>query len=283
VLGATITVGTLSGTTVAGINANASTPFVFVNDGQLKFYWTPTSLPAGAYNVTVANPPSSGSLSTTVTNGFTVGAAQPVVDAASAISLAYGVTSNRAVNVYGSGFVVGATLTVGSGLLSGQVVAGTAATAANPFVWINSGRLQFYWQNTSLPVGLHAVTVVNPAVAGGLSGTRADVVNIVAPVPTVSAASPTPVVYGSTSSRAITITGGNFVTGGTITVGTLSGTTVNGVNATASVPYVWVSNTQVRFWWPNTSLPAGTYDVTYTNSAAGGGQSGTLTGGFVVQ
>jgi hypothetical protein len=282
VLGATISVGSLTGTTVAGLYATATTPFVFVSDDQLEFYWTPTSLPAGSYPVTVTNPPSAGTLTTTVANGFVVAAPQPVVDPSSAISLSYGVTSSRAVNIYGSGFVVGAYLNVG-GILAGPVVAGTAATASNPFVFINSGRLQFYWPNTSLPVGSHFVLVGNQAVAGGLQGGLVNVVTILGPTPSVSSASPSPVTYGSTSSRAITIYGSNFVTGGTITVGTLSGTTVTGTNATASVPYVWVNNTQVRFWWPNTSLPPGTYNVTYTNSAAAGGQTATLTGGFVVQ
>jgi hypothetical protein len=255
---------------------------VFVNDGQLRFYWTPTSLPAAVYDVAVSNPAVAGSLSGTLPGGFTVAAAQPVIDTASAISLTYGVTTSRAVNVYGSGFVEGAYLNVG-GILAGSVVAGTAATASKPFVFINSGRLQFYWPNNSLPVGSYTVLVGNLPAAGGLQGGLANAVTILAPTPSVSAASPSPVIYGTTSSRAITITGSNFVTGGTITVGTLSGPTVTGVSATASVPYVWTDDDQVRFWWPNTSLPPGTYDVTYTNPAAAGGQSGTLTGGFVVQ
>jgi hypothetical protein len=278
--GGTITVGTLTGTMVAGSNATSTTPYVWVNSGQVKFYWPNTALPVGSYAVTVANPGAAGGLAATLANGFVVTAPQPVVDSSTAISLTYGVTSSRAVTVFGSGFVVGATVTIGT--LSGPVVTGSIATATTPYVWVNSGRLSVWWPNTSLPVGSYAVAVTNPSAAGGLNGSLANTVTITAPTPSISGVSPATVTRGGTS-LAITVTGSNFVLGGTITVGSLSGPTVSGNNATATVPYVWVSNTQVKFYWPSTSLAVGSYNVTYTNPAAGGSGTVTLTNGFVVQ
>jgi hypothetical protein len=282
VLGSTVTVGTLSGATVAGSTATSGVPFVLTTSSQVKFYWGNTSLPPGSYTVTVANPTAAGGLSVSVADAFVVNAPQPVIDPSSVFSAAWGVLSSRAINVYGSGFAVGATLTVGS--LSGQVVAGTAATAGNPFVLLTTGRLQFWWPNTSMPVGSYTVSVVNPASAGGLSASAPNTFIVSAPSPLIIAPiTPSPVTYGVTTSRAVTINGANFTPGATITVGGLTGQVVPGAAATAGVPFVWVTGGRLSFWWNNTSLPAATYDVTVTNASDGGGLTNTLTGGFVVQ
>jgi hypothetical protein len=267
---------------VAGSTATSGVPFVLTTSSQVKFYWGNTSLPPGSYTVTVANPTAAGGLSVSVADAFVVTAPQPVIDPSSVFSAAWGVLSSRAINVYGSGFVVGATLTVGS--LSGQVVAGTAATAGNPFVLLTSGRLQFWWPNTSMPVGSYTVSVLNPASAGGLSASAPNTFIVAAPSPLIVAPiTPSPVTYGVTTSRAVTINGANFTPGSTITVGGLTGQVVPGAAATAGVPFVWVTSGRLSFWWNNTSLPQATYDVTVTNAADGGGLTNTLTGGFVVQ
>jgi hypothetical protein len=95
--------------------------------------------------------------------------------------------------------------------------------------------------------------------------------------------SPTPVTYGVTASQGITIFGSNFVVGGTITVGSLTGTTVAGSSATAGTPFVFVNSSQVKFYWNNTSLPVGPYSVNVANPAGSGGASTSLANGFVVQ
>jgi hypothetical protein len=59
--------------------------------------------------------------------------------------------------------------------------------------------------------------------------------------------------------------------------------TVAGSSATSTVKFVYYTSGQVKFWWGNTSLPAGSYDVIVTDPAASGGLSATLVGGFVVQ
>jgi hypothetical protein len=73
------------------------------------------------------------------------------------------------------------------------------------------------------------------------------------------------------------------VPGATITVGSLTLTTVTGSTATATVRFVYVTSGILRFWWPSTALPAGSYTVTVTNPTAAGGGTGSLAGGFVVQ
>jgi hypothetical protein len=282
VVGSTVTVGTLSGATVAGSTATSGVPFVLATNSQIKFYWANQSLAPGSYAVTVANPTPAGGLSVTVANSFVVTAPQPVVDPSSVYSAAWGVLSDRAINVYGSGFVVGATLTVGS--LSGQVVAGNSATSGVQFVLLTSGRLQFWWSNTSMPVGSYTVSVMNPAAAGGLSASAPNTFIVAAPQPLIFAPiTPSPVTYGVTTSRAVTVNGTNFALGSTVTVGSLTGQTVTGSAATAGVPFVFVTGGRVSFWWNTTSLPVGTYDVVVTNPVAGGGLTTTLVGGFVVQ
>ncbi len=280
VLGASITIGSLSGTTVAGSVASAATPFVFVSASQVKFYWANTSLAPNVYSIQVTNPAAAGALSATLASAFTVVAPQPSVTSLSPVSVTYGVSASSSVTVYGSNFILGATITVGS--LTGPTVAGSVASAATPFVYVSNSQLKFYWPNTSLSPGSYAVSVVNTAAAGGLASSLADGFVVAAPQPAVSSASPTSVTYGVTSSQSVTISGSNFVLGATITVGSLSGPTVSGSIASAATPFVYVSNSQLKFYWPNSSLPVGSYTVTVTNPAASGGLSANLAGGFVV-
>jgi hypothetical protein len=190
------------------------------------------------------------------------------------------VDASASITVFGTNFINGATITVGS--LSGATVTGNPATATTPFVYVSSSQLKFWWPNTSLAPGSYSITVTNPVAAGGLAETLANGFVVTAPAPSIAGLTPTPVTFGSTS-RSIMITGANFVAGGTITVGSLSGTTVIGGVATATIPYVWQNSTTLRFWWPSTSLPVGPYDVVVTNPGAAGGLSTTSTGGFVVQ
>ncbi|MBI3606671.1 MAG: VCBS repeat-containing protein, partial [Nitrospirae bacterium] len=280
IVGATITVGSLSGVTVAGSSATATTPFVYVSNSQLKFYWTNTSLAPNAYGVQVTNPTVAGTLSATLDAGFTVAAPQPSVTSVSPVSVSYGVTSNTSVTVYGSNFIAGATITVGS--LSGATVTGSTASATTPFVYVSNSQLKFYWPNTSLPVGAYSVTVVNPPTAGGLSGSLVDGFTVAAPQPTVSSIVPTLVTYGISANQGITIYGSNFVLGATITVGSLSGATVAGSTASTTTPFVFVSTGQLKFYWPNTSLPVGAYTVTVVNPLPAGGLAGSLASGFTV-
>ncbi|MBI3606413.1 MAG: fibronectin type III domain-containing protein [Nitrospirae bacterium] len=286
VVGATITVGGLSGTTVAGSTATAATPFVYVSSSQLKFYWPNTALLPGVYTVQVTNPSAAGGLGASLANGFSVAAPQPTVSSVSPTLVTYGISSSNSISIIGSSFIVGATITVGS--LSGTTVAGSTATAATPFVYVSSSRLSFYWPNTSLAIGSYTVQVTNPSAAGGLGASLADGFSVAAPQPTVTSTSPNPVTYGVSATGSISIFGSGFVVGARVRISspsstkTLSGTTVAGTTATATTPFVFVSSGQLRFYWPNTSLDAATYTVEVTNPAAAGGLAATLVDGFTV-
>lgn len=280
IVGATIAVGSLSGTTVAGTIATSSTRFVHVSSTQVKFYWPNTALLPGVYAIQIANPTSAGGLSASLNAALTVAAPQPTVTAVVPSPVTYGVTPSLSITISGSHFIPGSQITVGT--VTGTTVSGSVATSIARFVWVNSSTVRFWWPNMSLPPGAHDVTVTNPGVAGGLSGTLSRGFSVAAPAPTITSVSPTPVAFGATS-RAITIFGSNFVPGATITVGSLSGATVTGSTATATVRFVYVNGGTLRFWWPGTSLPARPYDVQVTNPAAAGGGTVSLVGGLVVQ
>ncbi|MEW6683698.1 MAG: kelch repeat-containing protein [Nitrospirota bacterium] len=204
----------------------------------------------------------------------------PTITSVNPTPVTFGVTPSGAVTIDGANFVVGATITVGG--LSGPTVAGSTASASTPFVFVDSTRLRFYWPNTSLTPGSYGVRVTNPTAAGGLSTTLANGFTVNAAQPTIASVSPSSVTFGVDPSRSVTILGSNFVLGATITVGTLTGATVSGTTATAGTPYVYVSDNQVQFYWHNTTLAPGVYDVVVTNPVASGGLAATLTNGFTV-
>ncbi|MBI3620741.1 MAG: SBBP repeat-containing protein [Nitrospirae bacterium] len=282
--GATITVGGLSGTTVAGSSATAGVPYVYVNATQLKFWWPNTALQPETYNVAVTNPASYGGLTGTKVGGFTVVTPLPTITTVAASSVTYGITANSSITLSGSNFAPGATITVGS--LSGATVitASLAATATNPYEYNSATDIRFWWPNTALPPGTYDVVVTNPPSYGGLSGTKVGGFTVVTPLPMIAAVAASSVTYGITASSSITLSGTNFAPGATITVGSLSGATVSTTAslATASNPYEYNSAMSMAFWWPNTALPPGTYDVVVANPASYGGLSGTKVGGFVV-
>jgi hypothetical protein len=76
VLGATIEITSLTGTTVAGTTATepatAAKPYVYSSSGTLRFWWPNTALLPGAYTVTVTNPAAAGGLTASQIGGFTV-------------------------------------------------------------------------------------------------------------------------------------------------------------------------------------------------------------------
>ncbi len=280
--GAIITMGSITGQVVnTGTSAaTATTPFVYGSGNILYFWWDRFSLPVGTYSVTVTNPPVAGSLSVTKTSAFVITAPQPTLTQVSPATKVYGGPVGS-LAIVGTNFMPGATLTVGS-ITGSATVTGTAATADTPFVYGSSGVL-YFWDGLPLPVGTYNATVTNPSAAGGLSATKTSALVVTAPSPAIALVSPSSVTYNSTPSKAIIISGGGFVVGATITIGTLSGATVlDGAIATAAKPFVFASGNQVSIWWANTSLPVGTYNVTITNPASAGGLSVTKTGGLVV-
>ena len=147
------------------------------------------------------------------------------------------------VTITGTGFVSGATVTIGGSTATGvSVVSATQITATTP----------------AHAAGTVNVTVTNPDTQ---SGTCTNCFTYRA-APTVTAISPTSGL--TTGGDAVTITGTGFVTGATVTIGGSAATGVTVLSATSIT-----ANTPVHV--------VGTVSVTVTNTDA---QSGTLTNSF---
>ena len=199
---------------------------------------------AGAVSVVVTNTDGqSGSLS----NGFTYTAASNPAPTVTSIAPNNGTTSGgTSVNITGTGFLSGATVSVGGTSATGvSVVSSTSITATTP----------------THSAGTASVVVTN---TDGLSGTLSGgfTYSAVNPAPSVTAINPN---NGSTDGgTAVTVTGTGFLAGATLTIG---GTTAPG----ASV----VSATSITATTP--AHGAGPVDVVVTNSD---GKKGTLLGGY---
>ncbi|MBI3593971.1 MAG: chitobiase/beta-hexosaminidase C-terminal domain-containing protein, partial [Nitrospirae bacterium] len=257
-------------------------PFVYLSSTRLSVYWSNTSLSAGTYDVMVTNPLSGGGQSASLPAVFKVVAPQPSLSGVIPSSLTYGVTLSGDVTILGTNFAPGATISIGT--LTGTAIPSVApATASTPFVYLSSGRLSFYWANTSLAPGSYTVTVTNPSAGGGLMAILPAAFTIVPPQPTLSGVSPSGVTYGVTPGGDVSIIGTNFAPGAIISVGNLTGAAVVlNTPATAAHPFVYLSSSKLSFYWANTSLLPGAYPVTVTNPAAGGGLSEILASAFAV-
>jgi len=221
-----------SGATVS-FGSNAATNVTVVN-GTTITATTPAGT-AGAVTVTVTAGGQSGSLA----SGFTY-VGQPTV---TGVSPSSGSTSGgTSVTITGTNFASGSTVTFGSNAATNvTVVNSTTITATTP----------------AASAGAVTVTVTNSL---GQSGSLANGYTYVVQ-PTVTAVSPN---SGSTSGgTSVTITGTNFASGATVTLGSNSATNVTVVNSTT-----------ITATTPAGS--AGAVTVTVTLS----GQSGSLASGF---
>lgn len=202
---------------------------------------TPAGL-VGANAVTVTN---TDAQTGTLASGFTyTAAAAPAIT--SVAPAAGSVAGGTVITITGSGFVNGATVTVGgTAATSVTVVNATTITATTP---------------TTSTSGVTTVAVTNPDTqSGSLAGGYT--YNPLA-APTVTAVSPnTGPAAGGTS---ITITGTGFVTGATVSIGGVAATSV-----------VVASATSITAITPQ--RPAGAVPVVVTNTD---GQSGSLLAAF---
>jgi hypothetical protein len=191
--GAAVTIGGISATGVAFVNATSITA-------------TTPAHAAGTVHVAVTNPDSQVG---TGTNLFSYVPA-PTVSAISPTSGPAG--GGTAVTITGTGFIAGATVTIGGSSATGVgFVSATSLLATTP----------------AHAAGLVNVVVSNP---DAQSGTGTSLFTFVG-APTVSAISPTGgALAGGT---AVTITGTGFVSGATVTLGGTSATGVAFVSATS--------------------------------------------------
>ena len=269
--GVTITgTGFVTGATVT-LGGTAATNVVVTNSTTLTA--TTPAHAAGAVAVTVTNPDTqSGSLA----SGFTyTSSPAPTV---SSVSPNNGpVAGGTGVTITGTDFVTGATVTLGGTAATNVVVTNsTTLTATTP----------------AHAAGAVAVTVTNPdtqsgSLASGFTYNAA---------PTVSSVSPNngPAAGGT----GVTITGTDFVTGATVTLGGTAATNVvvtNSTTLTATTPAHAAGAVTVTVTNPDTQSGSLASGFTYTSSPAptvssvspnngpvAGGTGVTITGtGFV--
>lgn len=225
--------GFLSGATVR-IGGSSCTSVVVVSLTSITCI-TPART-AGVYDLTVTN---SDTQVGTLTAGFTYQGV-PVV---SGVSPALGaVGGGQIVTITGSGFIAGATVLIGSTSCAVSAVSSSSITCTS---------------GASL-AGLYSVTVTNPDTQ---TGSRASSFRYI-DAPTVSAISPTSgTIAGGTS---VTITGTNFFTGSTVSIGGSGCTSVT-----------IISPTSITCVTP--AQAAGTVSVDVVNAF---GATGTLAGAY---
>ncbi len=204
-------VGFVSGATVS-LGGTAVTGVTFVNSTSLTA--TTPAHAAGAANVVVTNP---GGQNATLANGYTYLGPAPTL---TSISPTSGTTNGgTAITITGTGFLTGATVSLGGTAATNVVVASstsiTATTAAHAAGAVN-------------------VTVTNP---DGQNVTLSNSYTFITPPPTITSISPTAgTISGGTS---VTLTGTNFQTGATVTLGGVSATNVtvgSSTSITATTP-----------------------------------------------
>ncbi len=194
--GATVTVGG----TAATVTALTSTTITAVTPAHA----------AGAASVVVTNP---GGLSATAPSSFTYQPPAPTVT--SLTPLTGPTTGGTPVTLSGTGFLAGATVTVGGTAATVTALTGTTITAVTP----------------AHAAGAASVVVTNP---GGLSATAPSSFTYQPPAPTVT--SLTPLTGPTTGGTPVTLSGTGFLAGATVTVGgtaatvtALTGTTITAV------------------------------------------------------
>lgn len=228
VSGATVTIGGVAATNVVVVGSTSITA-------------TTPSHTAGAADVVVTN---SDTQSGTLSGGYTFSSPNPA-PTVTGISPASGTTAGgTAVTISGTGFLSGATVSIGGTAATSVVVVGsTSITATTP---------------------AHGTGAVNVVVTNtdAQSGTLTNGFTYTNPAPTVTAISPT---SGSTSGgTSVTITGTGFLSGATVSIGGSPATNV-----------VVVSSISITA--KTASHTAGAADVVVTNSDT---QTGTLAAGY---
>ncbi|MCI0341850.1 MAG: IPT/TIG domain-containing protein [Planctomycetales bacterium] len=224
--GATVTIGGSAATSVVVISATQLTPVTVAGT-------------AGARTVTVTNPDGqSGALG----SGFTYGTPPVGPPVLTNVSPAFGpLAGGTTVTLTGAAFVSGATVTIGGSAATSVVFASaTQLTAVSP-----AGT-----------AGAQTVVVTNPDTQSGALGAGFTYGTAPAGAPVVTNVSPA---YGPPAGgTAITLSGTNFATGATVTIG-----------GTAATSVVLVSSTQITAVSPAGTAGAQTVVVTDPSGLAG--------------
>ncbi|MBZ5642600.1 MAG: choice-of-anchor D domain-containing protein [Acidobacteriia bacterium] len=230
-------------TSVVKFNGSARTT-TFVSATQLTAAITPADIAAaGTFNVTVTNPAPGGG--TSGNSSFAVNNPTPAITTLSPASATAGAGAFT-LTVNGTNFVSGAVVNFNGAAKVTTFVNATQVTAA-----IAAGDIA--------AAGTFNVSVANPAPGGGASGNSQFTVNN--PAPTITTLSPTSAIAGGVAFT-LTVNGTNFNSSSVVNF--------NGAGKTTT----FVSATQVTAAIPAADIAAaGTFNVTVTNPAPGGGTS----------
>ena len=226
--GATVSLG---GTAATNVNVVGSTSITAITPAHA----------AGAVTITVTNTDAqSGSLN----NGYTYTASNPAPTVGSITPNSGPVAGGTSVTITGTGFLAGATVSLG----------GTAATNVNV-----AGSTSLTATTAAHAAGAVSVAVTN---SDAQSGTLTNGYTYRNPAPTVTSITPN---AGTTAGgTSVTITGTSFLAGATVSFG-----------GTAATNVIVVGSTSITAVAP--AHAAGAVNVVVTNTDA---QSGTLTNGY---
>jgi len=227
--GASVTIGGTAATSVTVVNSTSITA-------------TTAAHAAGAGNVVVTN---SDTQSGTLSNGYTYVNPNPAPTVTSVSPNSGPAAGGTPLTITGTGFVAGATVTIG----------GTAATSV---VVVNSTSITA--NSPAHATGAVTVQVTNPDTQSGTL--PAGYTYNPNPAPTVSSISPSS--GAAAGGTAVTITGTGFLSGASVTIG-----------GTAATSVVVVGSTSITANTP--AHAAGAVSVVVTNTDA---QSGTLNAGY---
>jgi hypothetical protein len=227
-------------------NGNAST-VTFVNATQVTMAVTAADIAtAGSFPVVITNPAPGGGSSTP--SNFPVNNPVPTITSLSPTNATAGGAAFT-LTVTGTNFVAGSVVNFNGTAQTTTFVSATQITAA-----ITAAEIA--------TAGSDPVTVTNPTPGGGTSAASTFTVNN--PTPTISSLSPTGATAGG-AAFTLTVNGTNFVS--------TSAVKFNGTAVTTT----FVNATQVTAAIPATDIvTAGTYPVTVTNPAPGGGTSNSV-------
>ncbi|MFC7669867.1 DUF4394 domain-containing protein [Hymenobacter humi] len=213
--------------------------------------------PGTAYTVSIMSNCAGAATSSAATTSFTTTAAPnptPTITSLSPNSATAG-DAGFTLTVNGTGFVSGSTVSFNGSTRTTTFVSATQVTAAIPATDIATA-------------GSYNVTVTNPAPGGGTSAPATFMVNpavINNPVPAITSLSPASVTAGA-AAQTLTVTGSNFLASSVVTFNSTARTTT----------FVSATQLTIGLTIADQATP-GTYNVTVTNPAPGGGTSAPAT------
>jgi hypothetical protein len=228
--GATVSLG---GTAATGVNVASSTSITATTPAHA----------AGAVSVVVTN---TDSQSDSLTNGFTYSAANPAPKVTSIAPNSGPASGGTPVTITGTGFLTGATVTLGGTAATGVNVASSTSITANTPAHA-SGTVSVVVTNTDSQ---------SSTLANGYSYSAGN------PAPKVTSIAPSS--GPASGGKSVTITGTGFLAGASVSLG---GTAATGVKVVSSTSITATTGAHA----------AGTVSVVVTNSDA---QSGTLSNGY---